>query len=83
MLHRFYEPLRHAVTLWRAHERGQGLQSQLASEAACAMVDVGRAVVAKSRGSFPSDEALLKLFFLALRNISKSGRYPSEIGKLH
>jgi putative transposase len=24
----------------------------------------------KNRGSFPRDEALLKLFFLALRNIS-------------
>jgi putative transposase len=37
----------------------------------------------KNRGSFPSDEALVKLFFLALRNISKSGRCPSGIGKLH
>ena len=25
----------------------------------------------KNRGSFPSDEAVLKLFYLAIRNISK------------
>ena len=36
----------------------------------------------KNRGSFPSDEALLKLFFLALRTSVKSGRYLSGIGKL-
>lgn len=30
----------------------------------------------KNRGSFPSDEALLKLFFLALRNISKKWTLP-------
>lgn len=35
----------------------------------------------KNRGSFPSDEALLKLFYLALKNISKNGRCRSEIGK--
>ena len=30
----------------------------------------------KTRGSFPSDEALLKLFYLALRNISKKWTMP-------
>ena len=30
----------------------------------------------KNRGSFPSDEALLKLFFLALRNVSKKWTLP-------
>jgi len=30
----------------------------------------------KNRGSFPSDEALIKLFFLALRNISKKWTLP-------
>ena len=30
----------------------------------------------KNRGSFPSDEALLKLFYLALRNISKKWMMP-------
>ena len=30
----------------------------------------------KNRGSFPSDEALLKLFFLALRNISLKWSMP-------
>ena len=30
----------------------------------------------KSRGSFPSDEALLKLFYLALRNISLKWSMP-------
>ncbi len=29
-----------------------------------------KTVQAKKRGSFPSDEALLKLFYLALNNIS-------------
>ncbi len=32
--------------------------------------------VSKSRGSFPSDEALLKLFYLALKNISKKWTMP-------
>ena len=32
--------------------------------------------VTKNRGSFPSDEALLKLFYLALRNISKKWTMP-------
>jgi transposase-like protein len=32
--------------------------------------------VTKSRGSFPSDEALLKLFYLALNNISKKWTIP-------
>ncbi|POZ60079.1 IS256 family transposase, partial [Chromobacterium alticapitis] len=30
----------------------------------------------KNRGSFPSDEALLKLFFLALKNISQKWTIP-------
>jgi len=30
----------------------------------------------KNRGSFPNDEALLKLFYLALRNISKKWTMP-------
>lgn len=30
----------------------------------------------KNRGSFSSDEALLKLFYLALRNISKKWTMP-------
>jgi putative transposase len=29
--------------------------------------------IAKNLGSFPSDEALLKLFYLALNNIAKGG----------
>ena len=32
--------------------------------------------ITKNRGSFPSDDALLKLFFLALRNISKKWTMP-------
>jgi putative transposase len=32
--------------------------------------------ITKNRGSFPSDEALMKLFFLALRNISKKWTMP-------
>ena len=32
--------------------------------------------ITKNRGSFPSDEALLKLFYLALRNISKKWTLP-------
>ena len=30
----------------------------------------------KNRGSFPSDEALLKLFYLSLNNISKKWTMP-------
>lgn len=32
--------------------------------------------ITKSRGSFPSDEALLKLFYLALHNISRKWTMP-------
>lgn len=32
--------------------------------------------ITKNRGSFPSDEALLKLFYLALRNIIKKWTMP-------
>jgi len=32
--------------------------------------------ITKNRGSFPSDEALLKLFYLAIRNISKKWTLP-------
>jgi putative transposase len=32
--------------------------------------------ITKNRGSFPSDEALMKLFYLALRNISKKWTMP-------
>lgn len=32
--------------------------------------------ITKSRGSFPSDQALLKLFYLALNNISEKWTMP-------
>ncbi len=32
--------------------------------------------ITKNRGSFPSDEALMKLFYLALRNISQKWTMP-------
>jgi putative transposase len=32
--------------------------------------------ITKNRGSFPSDEALLKLFYLALRNICQQWTMP-------
>ena len=32
--------------------------------------------ITKNRGSFPSDDALLKLFYLALNNISKKWTMP-------
>lgn len=32
--------------------------------------------ITKNRGSFPSNEALLKLFYLALRNIAKKWTMP-------
>ena len=32
--------------------------------------------ITKNRGSFPSDDALLKLFYLALANISKKWTMP-------
>ena len=32
--------------------------------------------VTKNRGSFPSDDALLKLFYLALTNIAKKWSMP-------
>ncbi|MDE9765552.1 IS256 family transposase [Pseudomonas aeruginosa] len=39
-------------------------------------VNMGLRKITKNRGSFPSDEALLKLFYLALRNISKKWTMP-------
>jgi putative transposase len=34
--------------------------------------------VTKSRGSFPNDDALIKLYYLTLRNISKKWRMPIQ-----
>ncbi len=39
-------------------------------------VNMGLRKITKNRGAFPSDEALLKLFYLALRNISKKWTLP-------
>lgn len=39
-------------------------------------VNMGLRKVTKNRGSFPSDEALLKLFYLALKNISAKWTMP-------
>ncbi len=39
-------------------------------------VNMGLRKLTKNRGSFPSDEALTKLFYLALRNISKKWTMP-------
>ena len=39
-------------------------------------VNMGLRKITKNRGSFPSDEALLKLFYLALNNISKKWTMP-------
>lgn len=39
-------------------------------------VNMGLRKVSKSRGSLPSDEALLKLYYLALKNISKKWTMP-------
>jgi len=36
--------------------------------------------ITKNRGSFPSDEALLKLFYLAIQNISKKWTMPIRLG---
>ena len=39
--------------------------------------------ITKNRGSFPSDEALMKLFYLALRNISQKWTMPGVDGHHH
>lgn len=39
-------------------------------------VNMGLRKVSKNRGSFPSDDALLKLYYLALKNISKKWTMP-------
>lgn len=39
-------------------------------------VNMGLRKITKNRGAFPNDEALLKLFYLALRNISKKWTMP-------
>ena len=39
-------------------------------------VNMGLRKLSKNRGSFPSDEALVKLFYLALRNISQKWSMP-------
>ncbi len=40
------------------------------------LVNMGLRKLSKNRGSFPSDEALTKLFYLALRNISQKWSMP-------
>jgi putative transposase len=44
-------------------------------------LNMGLRKITKNRGSFPNDEALLKLFYLAIRNISRKWTCLSEIGK--
>ena len=44
-------------------------------------VNISLRKVTKNRSSFPSDAALMKLFYLALRNISRNGPCQFEIGK--
>ena len=39
-------------------------------------INMSRRLVTKNRGSFPNDEAVVKLFFLALRNIAKKWTMP-------
>ena len=41
-------------------------------------VNMGLRKVTKSRGSFPNDDALIKLYYLALRNISKKWTMPIQ-----
>ena len=41
-------------------------------------VNMSLCKITKNCGSFPSDVALLKLFYLALRNISKKWTMPSH-----
>ncbi len=45
-------------------------------------VNMGLRKVTKSRGSFPNDEALIKLYCLALRNISKKWTMPIQNWKV-
>ena len=40
------------------------------------VLDSAEGKLTKNRGSFPSDEALTKLFYLALRNISQKWTLP-------
>jgi transposase-like protein len=40
------------------------------------LVNMSLGKIIKNRGSFPSDEALLKLLYLALRNISRKWNMP-------
>lgn len=39
-------------------------------------MDISLRKITKSRGSLPSDKALMKLFYLALRNISQKWTLP-------
>ncbi len=41
-----------------------------------AIVDMSLRKITKNRGSFPNDEALLKRFYLALRNINQKWTMP-------
>jgi putative transposase len=47
-----------------------------AAPAATESVNMSLRKQTKNRGSFPSDEALMKLFYLALRNISQKRAMP-------
>ena len=44
-------------------------------------INMGLRKLSKNRGSFPSDEALIKLFYLALRNISQKWTMPIRAWK--
>ena len=55
------------------HHRSRGSE---VTRGKCESLNMSLRKVSKNRGSFPSDEAVLKLFYLTLQNISKKWTMP-------
>jgi transposase-like protein len=64
--------------LWIAQTEGAKFWLQVVTYTTNAIesVNMGMRKITKNRGSFPSDDALLKLFYLALNNIIKKWTMP-------
>lgn len=61
---------------FEASKKGMAIQKVIYTTNAIESVNMSLRKLTKNRGSFPSDEALLKLFYLALRNISQKWTMP-------
>ena len=70
------EVFRDVVRTWVAENYPPEIRKVIYTTNAIESVNMSLRKLTKNRGSFPSDEALTKLFYLVLRNISQKWTLP-------